>query len=64
MKYLDVMVASWACEVSEILTQRTTQGSLYYERVPLTSQAQLATIHMLCLDIYKKSFLPMSVDIV
>ena len=28
-KYLDVLVASWACEVTEILTQRSTEEAYF-----------------------------------
>ena len=36
------MVASWACEVTEILTQRSTREALCV-RISVHSQAQLAT---------------------
>ena len=52
------MVASWACEVTEILTH-----SLYYVRKTVTSQAQLATIFkvyaslfLLHITLFKNSF--------
>ena len=36
------MVASWACEVTDILTQRSTEED-FCVRITVTSQAQLAT---------------------
>ena len=41
-KELDVLVASWACEGNEILTQRST-GEAFWVRITMASQAQLAT---------------------
>ena len=36
------MIASWACEVTEILTQRSTEDCV---KMKVTSQGQLATIY-------------------
>ena len=38
------MVASWVCEVTEILTQRGTEED-FCLGIRMTSQAQLATIY-------------------
>ena len=47
------MVASWACDVTVILTQRSTEGGLFCVRITVTSQAQLATkYHMAVLVVY------------
>ena len=37
------MVASWACEVTEVLTQRSIEKASFM-RISVTSQAQIATI--------------------
>ena len=39
------MVASWACEVTEILTQRSIEEASFMR---MTSQAQIATICQIC----------------
>ena len=36
------MITSWACEVTEILTNKSTEED-FYVRITVTSQAQLAT---------------------
>ena len=36
------LVVSWACEVTEIVTQRSTEET-FCVRITMTSQAQLAT---------------------
>ena len=38
------MVASWACEVTESLTQGSTEEVSFCVRITVTSQAQLATV--------------------
>ena len=41
--YIWYMVASWACEVTVILTQKRLLWVLLCVRISVTSQAQLAT---------------------
>ena len=36
------MVASWACDVTEILTRRSTEEASYCVKITVISQAELA----------------------
>ena len=63
-KYLDVMVASLACAVTGLLTQKAVK------RIRMTSQAQLATIHYISTSLFlfmthfKNYFSRIRIDIV
>ena len=42
---LDVMLTSWACEVTDILAQRSSEEATFV-RTRVTSQAQIASVHV------------------